>query len=113
MLRAAYYATVSYLDALIGQIFSALDESGQANPEEARNLAEDPEYAHVLSRMMGLLRERVDPETVDALAKSAQSALITQQGGTAEVLRKMGGCSYSLQAFRGLAPRRSKTPGLE
>lgn len=67
----------------------------EADPEEARDLAGDPDHADGLARMMGLLRERIDPEAVDALAKSAQEALIGEHGGKAAVLKKMGGFSYS------------------
>lgn len=66
-----------------------------ADPEEGQNLAEDPEHADVLKRMMNLLLERVDPVAVDAAAKSAQSSLVQQHGGKAAVMQKMGGFSYS------------------
>lgn len=66
-----------------------------ADPEEAHNLANDPEHAKRLERMMNQLLACVDPVAVDAAAKSAQKALIDAHGGKSAVLHKMGGFSYS------------------
>ena len=65
------------------------------DPEEANNLADEPEHADELARMIGLLLQRIDPEVVDTKAKSAQADLIQEHGGKDAVLKKMGGFSYS------------------
>ena len=53
----------------------------KADPEELHDLAEDAAYKPVLAEMEQSLRERLDPEAVDAEAKAAQAALIERHGG--------------------------------
>ena len=53
----------------------------EANPEELHALAEDAAYKPALAEMEKSLRERLDPEAVDAEAKVTQAALIERHGG--------------------------------
>jgi len=52
-----------------------------ADPEEMRDLAGDPAFASVLAEGERRLRERLDPEEVDARAKRRQKALLESFGG--------------------------------
>ena len=58
----------------------------ESDPEEMTDLASDPGHASTLAEMEALLRERLDPEAVDAQAKSAQAALIARHGGPEKAL---------------------------
>lgn len=51
------------------------------DPEELRDLAQDPDYAPVLDRMHAALLSICDPEEVDRMAKEDQAALIERFGG--------------------------------
>ncbi|MDJ0779219.1 MAG: sulfatase-like hydrolase/transferase [Gammaproteobacteria bacterium] len=65
----------------------------ETDPLEANDIAtQDPQ---ALARMLSLLRDWLDPEAEDRRAKHAQRELIERHGGRREVLRKMGGFSYS------------------
>ncbi len=66
-----------------------------ADPQEANNLATDPQNGDLVDSMMKKLRERVDPEAVDRQAKQAQRELIARHGGEAAVVQEMTGFSYS------------------
>ena len=59
------------------------------DPEELNDLAPNPVYAPVLKTMELALRKICDPETMDALAKADQLALIDSVGGI-EVASRMG-----------------------
>ena len=63
------------------------------DPMECNDLAELEVV--VLERMLSLLRDWLDPEAEDRRAKEAQRELVERHGGRQEVLRKMGGFSYS------------------
>jgi choline-sulfatase len=56
------------------------------DPHERRDLAADPEYRADLAACDAKLRELLDPNAVDALARSDQSALISKLGGKDAVL---------------------------
>ncbi len=58
----------------------------ESDPEEMTDLASDPGHASTLAEMEALLRERLDPEAVDAQAKAAQAALIARHGGPEKAL---------------------------
>ncbi|MFV0492332.1 MAG: sulfatase/phosphatase domain-containing protein, partial [Pseudorhodobacter sp.] len=51
------------------------------DPEEADNLAADPDHAEILAHMATLLRKICDPAEVDAQAFADQDALIASFGG--------------------------------
>jgi len=57
-----------------------------ADPEELDNLAARPEHAHTLKEFEELLRDNLDPEAVDRLAKEDQRKLIQHYGGRDAVL---------------------------
>lgn len=58
----------------------------ETDPEELTNLAGDPAYAAQLTEMEALLRQRLDPEAVDARAKKDQARLIELHGGPEKAL---------------------------
>ena len=58
------------------------------DPEEIRNLADEPAFTAILSEMTGLLRTFCDPEQTDALAKRDQAALVAKWGGKEAVLAR-------------------------
>ncbi|WP_419906999.1 sulfatase-like hydrolase/transferase [Hoeflea sp.] len=51
------------------------------DPEETRNLADDPDFRDILAMMDGELRNICDPEVTDAQAFADQAALIKRVGG--------------------------------
>jgi choline-sulfatase len=51
------------------------------DPNESRDLADDPEYSSIRTELEAELRERLDPEAIDRNAKSSQAALIESYGG--------------------------------
>jgi choline-sulfatase len=51
------------------------------DPEELRDLAQDPGHAAVLGEMEAALRTICDPDATDALAKQDQCAMIERYGG--------------------------------
>jgi len=57
------------------------------DPEETRDLAADPAHAPRVEHFERLLRERLDPERVDRLAKDDQNALVARFGGRESALR--------------------------
>lgn len=58
----------------------------ESDPEEREDLAGDPAHAQKLAEMESLLRDRLDPEAVDALAKADQARLIERHGGSEKAL---------------------------
>jgi len=58
------------------------------DPLEERDLASDPNCQEALERCLGLLRERCDPEAVDAQARRDQEAKIRAFGGREAVLAR-------------------------
>jgi choline-sulfatase len=61
----------------------------EADPGEERNLAESPAHRSILLALAAELRELLDPEATDALAKADQAALIARFGGP-EKARNVG-----------------------
>ncbi|MEM9682116.1 MAG: sulfatase-like hydrolase/transferase, partial [Pseudomonadota bacterium] len=66
----------------------------ETDPEELRDLGEDPEYADVRTECEMLLRRICDPEEVDARAKRRQSEQLAQHGGREAVIAR-GDLGYS------------------
>jgi choline-sulfatase len=88
MLRDRRYKYVRYV-SYPPQLFDL-----QADPEELRDLADDPAHAAVLAAMEARLRGILDPEAVDRAVKARQAELIEAHGGRAAVLAR-GDLSYS------------------
>lgn len=65
-----------------------------SDPDERKNLADDPAYLHEKQEMEAILRSVVDPEIIDATAKSDQAARITANGGR-EAIRTKGSFGYT------------------
>lgn len=82
MLREGRYKYVHYVNDP-PQLFDLQDD-----PLELKNLAEGEEHQSVLQEMERKLREVLDPEAVDAQAKSDQQALIESYGGKEQVLAR-------------------------
>ena len=89
VLRNGPYKLILFVD-MPPQLFDL-----EADPEEAKNLAEEQDYRETLDLMLSRLLQEVDPDKVDRAAKNAQAALIETHGGKNAVLQKMGGFSYS------------------
>ncbi len=53
----------------------------EADPDQLHDLAGNPAHAGTLQRMCNMLRDRLDPDTVDRQAKAAQNALVARFGG--------------------------------
>ena len=51
------------------------------DPEETRNLADDPVHQTILAELEAALRTMLDPEAVDRRAKDDQNALVARHGG--------------------------------
>ncbi len=82
MLRGLRYKYVHYAGAS-PQLFDL-----ETDPHELRDLASDPAHEAVRQAMETRLRARLDPESVDAQARSDQHAKIEAHGGEAQVLRR-------------------------
>jgi choline-sulfatase len=65
-----------------------------ADPQEARDLAREPGYRGLLADCERQLRQIVDPDAADALAKSDQAARIATYGGRDAIL-KLGSFGHS------------------
>lgn len=76
--RWAYHHYVGYEPELFDE---------QTDPGQELNLAADPAHAPTVARMEALLRERLDPVSVDRHAKDDQNALVARVGGRDEALR--------------------------
>jgi choline-sulfatase len=66
----------------------------EADPQDLRDVAADPAYATVVSRMEAALRAQLDPDEVDARAKRRQAEILAANGGW-EVVMKRGDLPYS------------------
>ena len=66
----------------------------EADPQETRDLAQEPGYRGLAADCETALRAVVDPEAADALAKSDQAAKIAEFGGR-EAIEKRGSFAYS------------------
>jgi choline-sulfatase len=80
MIRGDRYKYVHYV-GLPPQLFDL-----NADPQESRDLAADPQYAPVLAECERELRRIVDPEGADAAAKAHQGAMIGAHGGLEAVI---------------------------
>lgn len=56
------------------------------DPEEAVDLAQDPEYSPIVKDLETVLRKIVNPELADKQAKAAQAALVEKHGGRVNAL---------------------------
>jgi choline-sulfatase len=65
-----------------------------ADPQETRNLAEEPGHQELVADCEKALRRVVDPEAADALAKADQAARIAAFGGREAILNR-GSFAYS------------------
>jgi len=65
------------------------------DPDESTDLAQDPRYLATLDKLLGALRNWVDPQATDREAKRAQKNLVEQHGGKEIVLADKAGFSYS------------------
>jgi len=66
-----------------------------ADPDEERDVANEPEYADRLSSLIKGLNEIVSPEETDALAKRDQQARIAELGGPENLVKLRKGFVYS------------------
>src|SRR6185436_3638589 len=60
----------------------------ERDPEELRDVSRDPACSDTLKRMAGELRGLIDPEAIDARAKSDQRAIVERNGGREKVVAK-------------------------
>ncbi|WP_368417270.1 sulfatase-like hydrolase/transferase [Falsiroseomonas sp.] len=88
MLRDARWKYVRYV-SYPAQLFDL-----QSDPEELRDLAQDPTHAGVAAAMDARLRQMLDPAAVDRLVKARQAAILDANGGRDAVLRR-GDLPYS------------------
>ena len=58
------------------------------DPEELTDVAADPAYAEVLAQCRQRLLSMLDPDDVDARAKSRQAALLAKHGGREAALSR-------------------------
>ena len=84
MLRQGNWKYVHYV-GLPPELFDL-----EADPEEMKNLGEDPAQAERIAAFERALRDMLDPEAVDASAKASQRALVDKHGGREAVLKKGG-----------------------
>ncbi len=75
MLKRGRYKLIYYA-GLAPQLFDL-----ETDPEEANNLAADPDHAAILAELEQDLRRICDPEAMDAAAKASQQALVDKHGG--------------------------------
>ena len=83
MLRKGRYKFIYYV-GYAPELFDL-----EADPEETRNLAGDPDFAATIRELEAELRKIVDPEKEDARANDAQRKLIESKGGPQEVMAKL------------------------
>ena len=57
-----------------------------ADPEETRNLADDPAHQTIRAELEAALRTMLDPDAVDRRAKDDQNALVARHGGAEAAL---------------------------
>ena len=65
------------------QLFDTIDD-----PKECHDLAQSPEHREVLENFERELRDLIDPETVDAQAKTSQREMIESLGGKEAVIHR-------------------------
>ena len=88
MIREGHYKYVYYV-GYPPQLFDL-----KADPEELRDLGEDPGFGEILAQCEAKLRAILDPEAVDARAKARQQAQMTRHGGRDAVIAR-GDLGYS------------------
>ncbi len=88
MLREGRYKLVAFV-GMEPELFDL-----EADPEETRDLANDPEHAAILARLEMRLRAICNPEAVDRRARADQAATLEKHGGREAVLRR-GDFGYS------------------
>lgn len=89
MVRSGPYKYVHY-EGFPPQLFDLDDD-----PEERRDRAEDPAFAHVRARLKAELLELVNPAMVDDLARRSQAARIESRGGLAAVVDLFGSSGHA------------------
>ena len=68
----------------------------QDDPEEERDLSDDPAYAEINQQYQAILLEIVNPEAADRQAKDDQNEIVEFHGGREKDLRdKIGISSYT------------------
>lgn len=82
MIRQGRYKYVHYVDAP-AQLFDL-----QSDPQEVVDLAANSDLSAIRQQMESILRELLDPVTVDAMAKQDQGDLIDRYGGRENVLSR-------------------------
>ncbi len=87
MLRDDRYKLIYYV-GMPRQMFDL-----ETDPDERRNVADDPAYAAIRARLEGELRKICDPEAVDAEAKADQQRRIEAVGGAEAI--KAGGVKFT------------------
>jgi choline-sulfatase len=89
MLRTLRYKYVHYVGGPPPQLFDL-----QEDPEELRDLGQDPVHAATLRALEAQLRGMVDLEATDRRAKADQAAMIARYGGE-EAIRKRERMAYT------------------
>ena len=82
MLRNGHYKYIHY----VGHGAELFDMA--ADPEELNDLSLDPEYQSLIGEFEKQLRDRLDPEAVDAQAKKDQEKAIALWGGPEAILNR-------------------------
>ena len=82
MVRNDEYKLIHWVNAP-AQLFNIIHD-----PNELHDLSEDQNHASALELMQGELRSILDPQAIDARAKSDQRRLIAQYGGRQAVLAR-------------------------
>ena len=82
MIRHGKYKYVHYV-AYRPQLFDL-----ETDPEELRDLAENPAYAKAVEECRARLMKICDPAEVDARAKKRQAELLEQNGGREAVIER-------------------------
>lgn len=81
MLRKGRYKLNTYI-GFAPELFDLI-----ADPEEAENLAGDPDFADVIAGLTGALHKMIDPDAVNAQTFADQEALIAHHGGREAALK--------------------------
>lgn len=82
MLRRGKYKYCYYV-GMAPQLFDL-----ESDPEEVNDLANETSYQPLLAEFESVLREILDPEEVDSIAKDSQANLVAQHGGREAVVTK-------------------------
>ena len=83
MLRDSRYKYVYHAGGLPPQLFDMLDD-----PLEQRDLGQDPSFRETVNEFGSRLREVLDPDGVDRMAKADQGARLQAHGGVEKILRQ-------------------------